>query len=206
MGLNSYIAKQFSRPAGVGGRAVSYIMNRQNRPLYDETIRLLQLSDHHSVLDIGCGNGFVMNMLAKRYNCRLTGMDISESIIKDASKRNRRFTESSQMNFVCQDIGKMSFADSSFDTAYTINTVYFWGNLAVTMAAIRRLLKPDGVFVNALYTNETLSRFSHTQIGYQRFTREQLTDAGESAGFSVKMIPMLNGAAYCVIYQKTERR
>jgi len=201
MGLNSYIAKQFSRPAGFGGKVISFIMNRQNRPLYNETLQLLPVTDNDSVLDIGCGNGYVLNMLARQYKCKLTGIDISAGIIKDASKRNRRFVDSGQMKFLCQDISKMPFADSSFDVAYTINTVYFWENLAETMAAIRRLLKLDGLFVNALYTNETLSRFSHTQIGYKRFSQEQLTDVGENAGFSVNVVPILNGAAYCVLYR-----
>ena len=125
MGLNSYIARQFSRLAGVGGRLISFIMNRQNRPLYDETVRILPLTDNLSVLDIGCGNGYVLNMLALRYNCEFTGIDISSSIIKDASHRNRKLIKRGQMQFVCQDISKTSFADSSFDMAYSINTVYF---------------------------------------------------------------------------------
>lgn len=66
MGINSYIAKQFADPKGLGGSVISLIMNRQNRPLYDETIRLLVLSDSDSILDIGCGNGFVLNLLARQ--------------------------------------------------------------------------------------------------------------------------------------------
>lgn len=55
MSLNAYIAKQFADPKGFGGSVISLIMNRQNRPLYDETIRLLSLTNLDSVLDIGCG-------------------------------------------------------------------------------------------------------------------------------------------------------
>ena len=143
-------------------------------------------------------------MLALRYNCEFTGIDISSSIIKDASHRNRKLIKRGQLQFVCQDISKTSFADSSFDMAYSINTVYFWESLEETMAAIRRVLKPDGIFVNALYTDETLSRFSHTRIGYKRYTQSQLTEAGENVGFFVNTVPILNGDAYCVLY-KNER-
>jgi len=202
MSLNSYIAKQFSRPAGLGGKLVSFVMNRQNRPLYEETIRLLPLSDTDSVLDIGCGNGAVLHMLACRYNCLFTGIDISTSIIKAASKRNHRFVKNGRMSFSCQDIKETSFDDGSFSKAYTINTVYFWENLSDTMAEIRRILKPDGLFINTLYSNETLSRFSHTQFGYKQFTIEELTSVGANAGFTVDVMPILNGAAYCVLYHK----
>ena len=204
MSLNSYIAKQFSRPAGFGGKLISFVMNRQNRPLYEKTIRLLPLSDTDSVLDIGCGNGTVLNMLACRNNCMFTGIDISASIIKAASKRNHRFVKNGRMKLSCQDISETSFDDSSFSKAYTINTVYFWENVSDTMAEIHRILKSNGLFINTIYSNETLSRFSHMQHGYKQFTTEELTRAGVNAGFTVDAIPILNGTAYCVLYHKTK--
>lgn len=201
--LNNYIASQFSHPAGVGGKIISSIMNRQNRPLYEQTIQLLQLSDTDSVLDVGCGNGYVLNMLASRYDGLFTGIDISVSIIKTASRRNRRFVENGIMKLCCQDIREMSFADCSFNKAYTINTVYFWENLSDIMAKIRRVLTPNGLFINTFYTDKTLSQFSHTRFGYKRYTIEELTSAGENEGFTVNAVPVLNNAAYCVLYHKT---
>jgi ubiquinone/menaquinone biosynthesis C-methylase UbiE len=96
----------------------------------------------------------------------------------------------------------MSFSDESFSRVYAINTVYFWNDLDHTMAEIRRVLKPGGVFINTLYTNETLSRFSHTALGYKRYTPEQLMETGENSAFSVKAVPIMNGAAYSMIYAK----
>jgi len=202
MSINSYIAKQFKLPKGLGGKAISFVMNRQNRPLYEETIRLLPITDTDSVLDIGCGNGYVLNMLARQNNCEFTGIDISASIINAAIKRNRRSIKNGRMRFINRNISETSFEDNSFSKAYTINTVYFWENLDTTMAEIWRILKPNGLFINTLYTNETLSRFSHTQFGYKRFTAEQLTEAGLNAGFAVNTVPILHGAAYCFLYNK----
>ena len=165
-------------------------------------MHLLQLSDSDSVLDIGCGNGFVLNLLARRYDACFTGIDTSESAIKAASRRNLKYIERGKMNLSCQDVSLMSFSDESFSKAYTINTVYFWNDLNKTMAEIWRVLKVGGIFVNTLYTNETLSRFSHTGIGYKKYTSDQLTRAGENAGLSVKSVPIVDGAAYSVIYTK----
>jgi len=204
MSLNSYISKQFSNPSGLGGKLVTSVMNRQNRPLYEETIRLLAPRDADSILDIGCGNGYVLNMLASQCKCALTGIDTSKSILQAASQRNRAFVKSGKMNLICLDAGAMTFADCSFTKAYTINTVYFWDNLNGVLKEIRRVLKPGGLFVNTLYTNETLSRFSHTEFGYRRYTPEQLNKAGVDKGFTVKVVPILNGAAYCVLYNKTD--
>lgn len=203
MSLHSYIAKQFRDPAGTGGKLVSAVMNRQNRPLYEETIRLLSPSNSDSILDIGCGNGTVLNMLANQCNCDLTGIDTSMSILKDATKRNCTFVKKGKMTFLCQNANAMTFADQSFSKAYTINTVYFWESLGDTMAEIERVLKPGGLFINTLYTNETLHSFAHTQFGYKQFTTEQLVSAGADAGFIADVVPIQNGDAYCIIYRRS---
>ena len=202
MSLNSYIAKQFSRPDGLGGKLISHIMNRQNQPLYDNTIRLMPISGSDSIIDIGCGNGYVLKLLASRFDCSLTGIDISKSIIEAASRRNRMYLKNGRMTLVCNDINGMPFTNHSFNKAYTINTVYFWDNPDSIMAEIFRILKPGGLFVNTLYTNETLSHFSHTHFGYKRFTAEQLAKAGIDAGFTVDVASIHENKAYSVIYSK----
>jgi hypothetical protein len=35
MNLNRFIAEQFKKPQGIGGKLVTAVMNRQNRPLYE---------------------------------------------------------------------------------------------------------------------------------------------------------------------------
>jgi ubiquinone/menaquinone biosynthesis C-methylase UbiE len=202
--MNNFIANQLSHPTGIGGSFVFSVMNRQIRPLYEDMVRLLPLSDSDNVLDMGCGNGNVLNMLASRHenkSCSFTGIDISPSAIKSALKRNRKYVKNRRMKLLCQDMSKMPFDDFSFDKIYTINTVYFWENLDATMAEIRRILKPNGLFINALFTNDTLNSLSHTK-SYKRFTPEELTDAGTSVGFTVDTVPVFNGKAYCVLYRK----
>lgn len=202
MSLNTYIAKQFADPKGFGGSIISLVMNRQNRPLYDETIRLLALSDTDSVLDIGCGNGFVLNLLAKQHNAMFTGTDPSEEIIEAAKRRGRKHIHRGKMSFYRQDASSLAFADEAFSKVYTINTVYFWDGLEAPMREIRRVLTPSGFFINTLYTNESLARFSHTQFGYTRYKPGELIAAGKNVEFSVQTVPILQGGAICYIYTK----
>ncbi|MDR2855106.1 MAG: class I SAM-dependent methyltransferase [Methanomicrobiales archaeon] len=199
MGLDSYIAKQCKAPNGVGGRVVSAIMSKQNQPMYEETKRFLSLSSADHVLDIGCGNGYVLAGLAKQYSCVCTGIDISKSILKTAEHRNKKLIKEGKISFSCQNAHSMAFLDDTFDKVYTINTVYFWESLKGVMVEIRRVLKPSGFFMNTFYSNETLSRLSHTQFGYHKYTVEQIITASKNAGFEVRVMPILDEAGYCVI-------
>ena len=167
--------------------------------MYEETARRLSLSECSIVLDIGCGNGYMLNMLARQYGGTFSGIDISGSILRAASRRNRGFVRSGRMSFAVAHAAELPFGDAAFDRVYTINTVYFWDDLDKTMAEIRRVLCPRGLFVNMLYTNETLSRLSHTQYRYKRFTREQLVEAARRSGFEVSVVPILDGKAYCFV-------
>jgi len=204
MSINKYIAKQLGNPTGIGGKLVFSVMSRQNRPLYEDTIRLLSPTDSDSILDIGCGYGYVLHMLANRFDCTLTGVDFSSGAVKSALSRNRKFVKNGQMNLVCQDMSKLPFPNCSFDKAYSINTVYFWENLDEVMTEIRRVLKPNGLFINALYTNETLDRLPQTKFGFKRFAPNDPIDAAQNAGFSAHIVPVFNGKAYCLVCRRED--
>ena len=89
--------------------------------------------------------------------------------------------------------------DGSFDAAYSVNTVYFWPDLAAGLAEIERVLEPGGVFVNALYTPEALAQRSHTQHGYRMYEPAELVTAAEAVGFEADTVPLeTNRAAFCV--------
>ncbi|MDR0849666.1 MAG: class I SAM-dependent methyltransferase [Propionibacteriaceae bacterium] len=201
MNANTYLSAQFGRPTGVGGRLVSLVMNRQNLPLYEAAADLLPLSDADKVLDIGCGNGFVLSMLAERSQASFVGVDISETMVKAASRRNSRWIAEGRMAIQVGNAASLPFPDAAFTRAFTINTAYFWEDPDQTMVEIRRVLANGGVFVNALYTNETLAKFSHTQTGYKHHSVRELFNSCFRAGFEVKIVSLLDSTAYGLVCQ-----
>ena len=198
MGFNQYIAEQFSRPVGLGGRIVAAIMNWQNKAMYEATEKLLAPKAGDVLLDIGCGNGYMLDRLSRYAGVALWGTDISEDML-DASRRRLK---GEQLSLACCSVDEMPLEDSSIDKACTINTVYFWDDLEKAFGGVYRVIKPGGVFVNTFYTGEALGRYPHTRYGYQKYSLSELSDAAIEAGFSAEMHPIMDDAARCMVCRK----
>lgn len=198
MSLNKYIAKQFANPRGTGGRIVMAVMNRQNAQMYEVTERLLRPQAGDTVLDIGCGNGFMMELIARRCDCHLIGTDISGDALKSAKHR----LKGKHVELLCCPVEEMPLEDATVDKAVTINTLYFWEDLASGFAEIARVLKPGGIFVGTHYTNRSLESYSHTQFGYQMHPEGEVVSAALDAGFEADIVPVMDGRAFCLVCKR----
>jgi ubiquinone/menaquinone biosynthesis C-methylase UbiE len=94
------------------------------------------------VLDIGCGNGAFLEKLAPRIR-RAVGVDISEKMLEQARKRNRRHE-----GFSFQQVKEpvLPFPDNSFDRVISVLSFRYldWDPL---VKEILRVLKPGGEFL-----------------------------------------------------------
>ena len=195
MSINEYIAKQFANPRGIGGRIVMAVMNRQNAQMYEATERLLRPRNDDTILDIGYGNGIMLERIAHACDCRLIGTDISEDALEIAKRR----LVGTNVEFLRCPVDDMPLEDATVDKALTINTLYFWEDLTSGFEEIARVLKPEGIFIGTHYTNRALESYSHTQFGYRMRTEQEVVSAAEIAGFTVQIQPVMGGRAYCVV-------
>lgn len=198
MSLNEYIAKQFANPHGIGGRIVMAVMNRQNAAMYDETQALINSQTKDTVLDIGCGNGIMLEKIARTCDCHLIGTDISSDALKSAMNR----AAGKSVELFCCPVDDMPLEKASIDWAFTINTLYFWDDLAKGFKEIARVLKPSGVFIGTHYTNRSLVAYSHTQFGYKMYSEDEIIFAAKDAGFDIETAPIMSGRAYCLVCRK----
>jgi ubiquinone/menaquinone biosynthesis C-methylase UbiE len=198
----SYIGEQFHKPTGLGGRLATFVMNRQNWQQYVGTESVLELDASDSVLDIGFGNGFMLNRLANRNSCHFYGVDISPDMLDVAKRRNRKHIQGGRMSLYLGGVEETGLSDGLIDKAYTINTVYFWTSLDSGLIEIWRILRSNGIFVNTVYSKAMLDTLPVTKNGYAKYEIDELLEAGKRNRFSVNIVPIVEGKSYSIIYKK----
>jgi len=94
-----------------------------------------------SILEIGCGNGWLSNRLAISTNCTVVGMDVNLVELKQASKA---FEASQGVHFVFGNIVDDIFARNSFDVVILAAAIQYFNNPSDLFSHIFPLLKNNG--------------------------------------------------------------
>lgn len=105
------------------------------------------------VLEIGCGQGFLLALLAKK-SSKAVGLDLSNQSLH---KARCGLTELRLQNFelVQGDAEKLPFDNQSFDTAYSIGVLHHTANTQKSIDEIYRVLKNNGTGIIMLYRKYT---------------------------------------------------
>lgn len=201
--FSEYIGEQFGNPHGFVGKVCCVIMNIINKAMYKKTVLLLNISDDDNVLDIGYGNGYLLKCIYKKAKANLYGIDISEDMRAQASKRNKNAMSDGRLFLEIGDCCNLKYTDNHFGAVTSINTVYFWNNTVKGLSEIHRTLKEGASFYNVLYTKEWLDKLSYTAKGFKKYEPEQLIEFGKQAGFdNIEFKEIVRGKSFVVIYTK----
>ena len=65
--------------------------------MYKKVVSLLHVSDQDNVLDIGYGNGYLLQRIYKKTKANLYGIDISEDMKMQAVKRNSKAVDDGKL-------------------------------------------------------------------------------------------------------------
>lgn len=113
-------------------------------PVVPEIIE--KLEQGIKVLDVGCGSGRAINLMAKTFpNSQFTGYDFSkEAIIKaQKEKESLRITNAT---FEQQDVADF-YNKEKFDLITAFDAIHDQANPEKVLQNIKRSLKPEGVFL-----------------------------------------------------------
>jgi ubiquinone/menaquinone biosynthesis C-methylase UbiE len=203
MSFSEYIGSQFGNPHGFVGKICCLAMNTINKKLYANVATTVINSGAKNVLDIGFGNGHLEKKLLKHENVTVSGIDISEDMLKAATKKNKKAVTNGSLILSLGDCCDLKFEDNTFDAVASVNTIYFWNDTIKGLSEICRVLKDKGVFANAVYSQEWLKRVSYTKKGFKFFSTEDYIADGLKAGFSdVEVTEIIKGKSYLITYIK----
>ena len=120
------------------------VFNRNSVRLAFELIGATQLGKRH-VLDVGCGRGGTVALLAETFGAAACGVDLSPEAIAFCRK-----THGHTANFEVGDAEHLPFEDRTFDVVTNIESSHTYPNLRAFFGEVSRVLAPGGVF---LYTD-----------------------------------------------------
>lgn len=112
----------------------------QDYPYQLAVLRKLQPA---SVLDVGCGGGAFLSLIAKVLpDARLTGLDLSANMVETAKRKLGTLSEVRQ-----GDVEAMPLADETFDAVTCNESFHHYPNAAIALNEIHRVLKHGGSFL-----------------------------------------------------------
>lgn len=198
-----YIGSQMGNPRGIIGKIVTWGMNRANKVMYNGIVSEVNLQQNNVLLDVGFGNGYLIQKLYAKQKCTIYGIDISKDMITPASKKNNKGIEEGNIHLSVGDCCNLDFQDCTFHIVTTMNTIYFWNDTLKGLKEIYRVLKDDGIFVNAVVRKESLKKIAYTKNVFKLFEKEDYIKLGKQAGFSdIEIKDLSNGFTFLVIYRK----
>ena len=183
MGLLKTFFTNCACPQGRMGRAMLKFMNLCHAPLTNWGLKLVNIQDGWTMLDIGCGGGATLLRLLKRSEgSTVYGIDISEESVAKAKKVNAEVLD--KRVFITQGSAeKLPYEDGKFDLVTAVETVYFWPNLPDCLQEVRRVLKQGGKFAILVEVIDGDSMWTNVVEGMTAYSPEELKTLLDDAGF-----------------------
>ena len=166
---------------------------------------MLKKERYESLLDVGCGTGFLLDLLAETGRRRLFGLDLSEEMIKVARGKNIPGA-----TFLQGSADSLPYLDESFDVVTCSQSFHHYPHQERAVAEAYRVLKRGGLYIlsdtgvgglGAWIDNHILFKLArsgdcHTQ---DRFGIEKLM---RMAGFEIADSRQVQGFIYTVAGRK----
>jgi 2-polyprenyl-6-hydroxyphenyl methylase/3-demethylubiquinone-9 3-methyltransferase len=109
-----------------------------------------------SLLDVGCGGGFLSEEFAKSGFC-VTGVDSSAATLQTA--QNHAEQAKLDIKYVNGRAEALPFDDATFDVVTCCDVLEHVSDLDVVVKEIARVLKPGGIFFYDTINRTPLSKF-----------------------------------------------
>jgi ubiquinone/menaquinone biosynthesis C-methylase UbiE len=192
------VEANFRKPTGWVGQVLGHVMAVQHKSLTMWTIDQMNVQPGDCVLDIGCGGGMAVKLLANRATDGfVAGVDYSEDMVLQATKRNGPRIQRGRVAIEVGNAMALPYRDCSFDKACAIETFYFWPDPVAGLREVRRVLKPGGHVAIAV---EMSKESTAQKSALQKYFSQRYADRSASLGMSIcsggELVEMLTRAGF----------
>jgi ubiquinone/menaquinone biosynthesis C-methylase UbiE len=156
------LADEWRARSASASRLTRYL-SRQPKPLH--------------LLDLGCGNGWLSNLLAQPAR-RVLGMDRNRVELRQAA---RVFSSNPHLCFLEADIFSAPFSSGIFDVILLASVIQYFPDLPALLTLLKKYLKPNGeihILDSPLYSeSEAQAAKERTRNYYASLGFPQMADA-----------------------------
>jgi ubiquinone/menaquinone biosynthesis C-methylase UbiE len=143
--------QQFGRPTGMLGRLVGHLMAAKNIGMNRLTVEMLDVQPDDRILEVGCGPGTAVQLLAARVTTGfVAGVDLSEVMVKQATRRNRQFIKRGLVELRQGTVSRLPYENDAFTKVCAVNSFHHWPTPEADLREVRRAMREDGVLLLCL--------------------------------------------------------
>jgi SAM-dependent methyltransferase len=138
---------QGHRPHGAAGSVTGWVFAHRpsNRQRNRWVVSLLDVQPTDRVLEIGFGPGIAIAELIRAGAGQVYGIDHSEVMLRQASRRNGAAVRAGRVTLMCTPVDRLPpLLDGPFDAIVAVNSLGFWPAPAERLAELRARLAPHG--------------------------------------------------------------
>jgi arsenite methyltransferase len=117
-------------------------METDHLPIVLPMLQMMNLRPDETILDAGCGTGWLCRLLAQRVTQgRVVGMDVSDEMIRRAQAASAGVAN---VSFQTGGVDAIPEAADSFTRAVSVESAYYWPHPGEGLREILRVLAPGG--------------------------------------------------------------
>ena len=122
------------------------VCNPMSTDKIDELIELLKLDPEAEVLDVACGKGEMLALIAERYGVSGVGVDISPFCVADTKQKLRERVSDARIEILNMD-GADYKSDQLFDLTMCIGASWIYKGHQGTLRALKSMTKVGGLIL-----------------------------------------------------------
>lgn len=144
--------ENMGNPKGKLGKMQLKSMNKEHTPVSLWGLKHIDIKKTDVILDIGCGGGMNVNRMAQKAK-KVYGVDYSSESVNLSREINHDLIKRGVVEIHEGNVLNLQYHDNSFDIVTAFETVYFWPEIENSFGEVKRVLKPDGIFLIGMESN-----------------------------------------------------